>query len=68
MILRKHSKSLGQFYHEKMGKEVSKMKSVQKQAERRKQLLYDGLDILSDNEQKFHAMFAPIERYKRVNS
>ena len=50
-------KSLGQFYHEKMNKEVSKMKSVQKQAERRKQL-YDGLTYLEDNEQKFHAMFA----------
>jgi len=50
-------KSLGKFYHEKMNKEVSKMKSVQKQAERRKQL-YDGLTYLEDNEQKFHAMFA----------
>ena len=50
-------KALGQFYHEKMNKEVSKMKSVQKQAERRKQL-YDGLTYLEDNEQKFHAMFA----------
>ena len=50
-------KSLGQFYHEKMNKEVSKMKSVQKQAERRKQL-YDGLTYLEDNEQRFHAMFA----------
>ena len=50
-------KALGQFYHEKMNKEVSKMKSVQKQAERRKQL-YDGLTYLEDNEQRFHAMFA----------
>ena len=50
-------KSLGQFYHEKMNKEVSKMKSVQKQAERRKQL-YDGLTYLEENEQRFHAMFA----------
>ena len=49
-------KALGQFYHEKMNKEVSKMKSVQKQAERRKQL-YDGLGYLEDNEQEFHAMF-----------
>ena len=49
-------KALGQFYHEKMNKEVSKMKSVQKQAERRKQL-YDGLKYLEDNETEFHAMF-----------
>ena len=39
-----------------MGKEVNKMKSVQKQAERRK-MLYDGLGYLEDNEQAFHAMF-----------
>tara|TARA_B100001173_G_scaffold57950_1_gene48517 strand:- start:567 stop:1397 length:831 start_codon:yes stop_codon:yes gene_type:complete len=50
-------KSLGAFYHEKMGKEVNKMRSVQKQAERRKQL-YDGLTYLEDNEKEFHAMFA----------
>ena len=50
-------KSLGEFYHEKMGKEVDKMKSVQKQAERRK-MLYDGLTYLEDNEKEFHAMFA----------
>ena len=49
-------KQLGEFYHEKMGKEVNKMKSVQKQAERRKQL-YDGLKYLEDNETEFHAMF-----------
>ena len=50
-------KSLGEFYHEKMGKEVAKMKSVQKQAERRK-MLYDGLTYLEENEKEFHAMFA----------
>ena len=50
-------KSLGKFYHEKMNKEVNKMKSVQKQAERRTQL-YDGLTYLEDNESEFHAMFA----------
>ena len=50
-------KSLGAFYHEKMNKEVSKMRSVQKQAERRKQL-YDGLTYLEENEKEFHAMFA----------
>ena len=50
-------KSLGTFYHEKMNKEVAKMKSVQKQAERRKQL-YDGLTYLEENEKEFHAMFA----------
>ena len=50
-------KGLGAFYKDKMDKEVAKMKSVQKQAERRKQL-YDGLTYLEDNEQKFHAMFA----------
>ncbi len=49
-------KSLGEFYHEKMGKEVDKMKSPQKQAERRK-MLYDGLTYLEDNEGEFHAMF-----------
>ena len=54
---KKALKSLGEFYHQKMNKEVAKMKSVQKQAERRKQL-YDGLTYLEDNEQKFHAMFA----------
>ena len=53
---KKALKSLGKFYHEKMGKEVNKMKSVQKQAERRKQL-YDGLGYLENNEQEFHAMF-----------
>ena len=50
-------KSLGTFYHEKMNKEVAKMRSVQKQAERRKQL-YDGLTYLEENEKEFHAMFA----------
>ena len=50
-------KSLGTFYHEKMNKEVTKMRSVQKQAERRKQL-YDGLTYLEENEKEFHAMFA----------
>jgi len=49
-------KSLGKFYHEKMNKEVDKMRSVQKQAERRKQL-YDGLTYLEENEKEFHAMF-----------
>ena len=53
---KKALKQLGTFYHEKMNKEVSKMKSVQKQAERRTQL-YDGLGYLEDNEQAFHAMF-----------
>ncbi len=53
---KKALKQLGEFYHEKMNKEVSKMKSVQKQAERRTQL-YDGLGYLEDNEQAFHAMF-----------
>ena len=53
---KKALKQLGEFYHEKMGKEVNKMKSVQKQAERRK-MLYDGLAYLEDNEQEFHAMF-----------
>ena len=40
-----------------MNKEVAKMRSVQKQAERRKQL-YDGLTYLEENEKEFHAMFA----------
>lgn len=49
-------KSLGEFYHGKMTKEVAKMRSPQKQAERRK-MLYDGLTYLEDNEGAFHAMF-----------
>ena len=53
---KKALKSLGEFYHGKMTKEVSKMRSVQKQAERRK-MLYDGLTYLEDNEGAFHAMF-----------
>ena len=53
---KKALKQLGEFYHEKMGKEVDKMKSPQKQAERRK-MLYDGLTYLEDNEGEFHAMF-----------
>ena len=50
-------KSLGTFYKEKMDKEVSKMKSPQKIAEKRN-FLYSGLTYLEDNEQAFHAMFA----------
>ena len=50
-------KSLGTFYKEKMDKEVSKMKSPQKIAEKRN-FLYSGLTYLEDNEQEFHAMFA----------
>ena len=42
---------------EKMDKEVSKMKSPQKIAEKRN-FLYSGLTYLEDNEQEFHAMFA----------
>ena len=53
---KKALKSLGEFYHGKMTKEVAKMRSVQKQAERRK-MLYDGLTYLEDNEGAFHAMF-----------
>jgi len=49
-------KSLGKFYKDKMDKEVSKMKSIPKQTERRNQL-FDGLQYLEDNEQEFHAMF-----------
>ena len=54
---KKALKSLGEFYHTKMNKEVSKMKSPTKVAERRNQL-YSGLKYLEDNEQAFHAMFA----------
>jgi hypothetical protein len=50
-------KSLGSFYKEKMDKEVAKMKSPQKIAEKRN-FLYSGLTYLEDNEQAFHAMFA----------
>ena len=39
-----------------MSKEVDKMKSAPKIAERRKQL-YDGLTYLEENEDKFTAMF-----------
>ena len=50
-------KGLGEFYHQKMQKEVDKMKSPPKIAQRRNQL-FDGLKYLEDNEQEFHAMFA----------
>ena len=50
-------KSLGAFYKEKMDKEVAKMKSPQKIAEKRN-FLYSGLTYLEDNEKEFHAMFA----------
>ncbi len=49
-------KSLGQFYHEKMNKEVAKIKTPKKVVERRNQL-FSGLQYLEDNEQEFHAMF-----------
>ena len=49
-------KSIGEFYRTKMNKEVEKMKSVQKQAERRKQM-YDGIAYLEDNITEFDAMF-----------
>ena len=49
-------KSIGEFYRTKMNKEVEKMKSVQKQAERRKQM-YDGMAYLEDNITEFDAMF-----------
>ena len=49
-------KSIGKFYRTKMNKEVEKMKSVQKQAERRKQM-YDGMAYLEDNITEFDAMF-----------
>tara|TARA_S200000501_G_scaffold281184_1_gene265194 strand:+ start:2823 stop:4025 length:1203 start_codon:yes stop_codon:yes gene_type:complete len=47
---------IGDFYRTKMNKEVDKMKSVQKQAERRKQM-YDGIAYLEDNIDEFDAMF-----------
>ena len=49
-------KSIAEFYRTKMNKEVEKMKSVQKQAERRKQM-YDGMAYLEDNITEFDAMF-----------
>ena len=49
-------KNIGEFYHAKMTKEVDKMKSAPKIAERRKQL-YDGLTYLEENADKFTAMF-----------
>ena len=49
-------KSIAEFYRTKMNKEVEKMKSVQKQAERRKQM-YDGIAYLEDNITEFDAMF-----------
>ena len=49
-------KSIAEFYRTKMNKEVKKMKSVQKQAERRKQM-YDGIAYLEDNITEFDAMF-----------
>ena len=49
-------KSIGEFYRTKMNKEVEKMKRVQKQAERRKQM-YDGMAYLEDNITEFDAMF-----------
>ena len=49
-------KSIGEFYRTKMNIEVEKMKSVQKQAERRKQM-YDGMAYLEDNITEFDAMF-----------
>ena len=53
---KKAIKSIAEFYREKMNKEVEKMKSVQKQAERRKQM-YDGIQYLEDNMTEFDAMF-----------
>ena len=53
---KKAIKSIAEFYRTKMNKEVEKMKSVQKQAERRKQL-YDGIQYLEDNMTEFDAMF-----------
>tara|TARA_B100001996_G_scaffold380160_1_gene367126 strand:+ start:2031 stop:3242 length:1212 start_codon:yes stop_codon:yes gene_type:complete len=55
-------KKIGEFYKDKMDKEVSKMKSPPKVVERRNQL-YSGLKYLEDNEQEFHAMFA---LYKKI--
>ena len=49
-------KSIAEFYRTKMNKEVEKMKSVQKQAERRQQM-YDGIAYLEDNITEFDAMF-----------
>ena len=48
-------KALGKFYHEKMNAVIDKLKSDKTIMERRKQL-YDGLEYLEKNEQKFVAM------------
>lgn len=55
-------KDLGKFYHKKMGDVVDKLKSDKAKAEKR-QIMYDGLKYLENNEAKFRAMLA---LYKKI--
>tara|TARA_B100000927_G_C16472988_1_gene472287 strand:+ start:1961 stop:3172 length:1212 start_codon:yes stop_codon:yes gene_type:complete len=48
-------KNIGEFYREKMNKEINKMKSAPKITERRKQM-YDGIQYLEDHSKEFTSM------------
>ena len=50
-------KALGKFYHEKMQKEVAKVKSAKAQTAKR-DLMFKGLKYLEDHEREFAAMLA----------
>ena len=50
-------KALGKFYHEKMQKEIAKVKSAKSQTAKR-DLMFKGLKYLEDNEREFAAMLA----------
>lgn len=55
-------KALGQFYHDKMMKEIAKLKTPAAQTQRRA-LMYAGLKYLEDHEREFKAMLA---LYKKI--
>jgi hypothetical protein len=48
-------KALGKFYHEKMMKEIDKVKSIAAKTKKR-DLMYKGLKYLEDHEREFRAM------------
>jgi len=50
-------KALGKFYHEKMQKEIAKVKSAKSQTAKR-DLMFKGLKYLEDHEREFAAMLA----------
>ena len=58
-------KALGKFYHEKMLKEIEKVKSDKAKTTKR-ELMYSGLKYLEDHEREFKAMLAMYQKMQEA--